>query len=596
MSFRRRLLTLLAALATVFPALGAFAGPLPATTGPPANAFRLPKLAVIISVDGLSWDRLAGYRPYFTDGLRRLLDEGHVEQEARYRHLNTVTAPGHASLGTGAPPRVTGIVGNLWYGPKADGTLGEVSCTGQTVADAKTGEQTVIQGPGNLRIPTLGDRLVDKYSGSRVVAISGKDRGSIFLAGRNPHHAVYWFDTETGRFKSSAAYDTKSPAGSVVSGIVARYNKSRAGGWLPGRFGLTWKKLTTPVPAGVDERTERPGPSAEMAQYQLPVLGLGWDHDLTKSYAGYFGGIFSSPFIDEMVADLAVEVLADKTLALGRRDDPDLLCLSFSGQDGVSHNYGPESEENLDLLRRLDVQIGRVLQELERVSPGGVVVAFSADHGFSPIPEASKRRVPGFKGGRVPVGTYANVPFLARLNRATDDALCLPDGAKPIFGVEGFNLRYDLPKLPMLRSVEGECGAAGRAVTREDVDRVLPGVVRRLWFEEFSGVLLSSQKDAWDPKNPAVEFARNAYDAERSGDAMLIPRPGVVMGWDPARGTSHGSHSEPDIHVPLIFWGAGIPRKVSAVPSAPYDLAPTLGALLGVAVPDAVGRALLTPK
>src|SRR5450759_163644 len=107
MSFRRRLLTLLGALATVFPALVAFAGPLPATTGPPANAFRLPKLAVIISVDGLSWDRLAGYRPYFTDGLRRLLDEGHVEQEARYRHLNTVTAPGHASLGTGAPPRVT---------------------------------------------------------------------------------------------------------------------------------------------------------------------------------------------------------------------------------------------------------------------------------------------------------------------------------------------------------------------------------------------------------------------------------------------------------------------------------------------------------
>ncbi len=596
MKLHRRSLPWLLSIAAITFAAAASSAPPVAPSAASSSSGRVPKLAVIISVDGLNWDRLAGYRPYFTDGLRRLLDEGYVEQEARYRHLNTETAPGHASLGTGAPPRVTGIVGNLWYGLKADGTLGEVPCTGQTVTDAKTAEERVVQGPGNLRIPTLGDRLVDRDPGSHVVAVSGKDRGAIFLAGRNSHHAVYWFDTETGRFKSSAAYDAKLAAGSVVSGIVSRYNKSRAGGWLPGRFGLTWKKLTTPIPAGVDEKSARPVPSAELVQYQQPVLGLGWDHDLTKYYSGYFGGIFSSPFIDEMVSDLAIEVLADKTLALGRREDPDLLCLSFSGQDGVSHNYGPESEENLDLLRRLDIQIGRVLLELERVSPGGVVVAFSADHGFSPIPEAAKRLDPNFKGGRVPFGTYANVPFLARLNRATGDALCLPDEARPIYGVEGFNLRYDLPKLPMIRSVEGECGAAGRAVTREDVDRVLPAVVRRLWAEEFSAVLLSSQKDAWDPKNPAVEFARNAYDEERTGEAMLIPRPGVVMGWDPARGTTHGSHLEPDIHVPLIFWGAGIPRKVSAVPSAPYDLAPTLGALLGVALPDAVGRALLPPR
>ncbi len=593
MNLRRRSLEWLLSLPVAAFAFAAPSAPPPASPAASSGGERLPKLAVIISVDGMGWERLSGYRPYFTEGLRRLLDEGHVEQESRYRHLNTETAPGHAALGTGAPPRVTGIVGNFWYGTKADGSLGEIPGTNQTVIDPATGEKSVLPGPGNLRIPTLGDRLVEKYPGSRVVAISGKDRGAIFLAGRNSHHSVYWWDTETGRFRSSAAYDTNSRPGSVVAGIVTKFNKSRAGGRLPGRFGLTWKKLVTPVPPGVDEKTARPVPAAEMAPYQLPIMGLGWDHDLTKHHSGYFGGIFSSPFIDELVADLAVEVLADKTLALGLRADPDLLCLSFSGQDGVSHNYGSESEENLDLLRRLDLQIGRVLQELERALPGKVVVALSADHGISPIPEAAKQRDPRFKGGRVPWGTYANVPFLARLNRAVDDALCLPEGSRPIFGVEGFNLRYDLPKLPMILSVEGACGAAGRPVTREDVDRVLPGVVGRLWHEEFSGVLLASRKDAWDAKDPAVEFARNAYDAERTGEAQLVPRPGVMMGWDPARGSSHGSHQEPDIHVPLIFWGAGIPRKVSAVPSTPYGLAPTLGSLLDVKVPDSIGRALL---
>ena len=67
------------------------------------------KLAVVISIDGLSWEWLSHNRPWYESGLRRLLDEGHVEANARYRHINTETAPGHASLATGAPPRVTGV-------------------------------------------------------------------------------------------------------------------------------------------------------------------------------------------------------------------------------------------------------------------------------------------------------------------------------------------------------------------------------------------------------------------------------------------------------------------------------------------------------
>src|SRR5258705_7901184 len=90
-------------------AIGVLAGALadagqrvtPAPSGP-----RKPRLAVIIVVDGLSWDRLDSWRPWFTSGLKRLLDEGAVATACRYGHLNTETAPGHASLATGAPPRV----------------------------------------------------------------------------------------------------------------------------------------------------------------------------------------------------------------------------------------------------------------------------------------------------------------------------------------------------------------------------------------------------------------------------------------------------------------------------------------------------------
>ena len=150
-------------------------------SAPPA---RSPRLAVLVSVDGVQMKRLLDYRPYFVAGLKQLLDEGHVERNAHYAHLNTETGPGHASLGTGAPPRVTGIVANRWFEPRADGSLRPVYCTDQPYVDPETGVDAFLPGPGNLRVPTLGDRLLEKYPASRVVSLSGKDRGAIFLAGK----------------------------------------------------------------------------------------------------------------------------------------------------------------------------------------------------------------------------------------------------------------------------------------------------------------------------------------------------------------------------------------------------------------------------
>ncbi len=164
---------------------------------------------------------------------------------------------------------------------------------------------------------------------------------------------------------------------------------------------------------------------------------------------GYFHGIYYSPFIDELTMDLALEVLASKDLELGHEEQPDVFCLSLSGQDTVSHAYGPESEENLDTLRRLDVQLGRLFEALDRGFPEGkVVLALSADHGFQTIPELEARRDKTFTGGRVLSGNGAVTNFEERLNRYLCEELCLPLDAKPIFGNEGFDLKYNLPVPP----------------------------------------------------------------------------------------------------------------------------------------------------
>lgn len=650
----RGLLFCVLGAASLFGARAAAA--LPPSARPVASPPRAPKLALIVAVDGLSWERLESFRPHLHGGLARLLDEGQVESGCFYQHLNTETGPGHASLGAGAPPRVTGIVANRWFEAKPDGSgLRSVACVqqwnpaplpgkpplfyrevekdgrlyvfalagelerweqsgelgkattrlgagphGETLifdsddairlynlrrgaAEEPLAPSQTITGPGNLRVPTLGDRLVAERPGARVVSLSAKDRASVFLAGRDPRHVAYWYDRDTGRFVTSSAYDVFRSTGAAGKAVVDTFNREQAGARLVSRFGLLWQKL--PPPNG----QALPAPPRDAFDFQLPAQGIGFDHDLARDPQGYSYGFYVSPFIDELLTDLALAFLESDALALGRRAEPDLLLLSFSAQDVVSHSYGNDSEENVDTLRRLDAQLARLLEALERrVGKDGVALALSADHGFAPIPELWARDHPGESAGRLVNSERAVPSFVRRLNRLLEAELCLPAGTRPVYGVEGWSVAYNRPAFPA-RSVEGPCGPPERLVTTDALDAALPRVIARFFDDEIEGVLPIARRDTW-PAGRAADFARNDLDLERSGDAFLVPREHVLMHWDPARGAGHGSHHDYDAHVPLIFWGGAFTPRMGASPSTPYDAAPTLAELLGVVLPDAVGR------
>jgi arylsulfatase A-like enzyme len=339
-----------------------------------------------------------------------------------------------------------------------------------------------------------------------------------------------------------------------------------------------------------------------LARAQVPTLGLGFDHDLAGygrvsagGAKGYFGGIYRSPLVDELTNDLALAFLGDARFALGQGDAPDLLAISYSAHDPVAHDYGDESEESLDALRRLDVQIGRLLEALDAKFPaGGVLVALSADHGFPVLPEVARTFDRLSTAGRIDVSCETPGNFLVRLNRLLDEALCLAPGTTVVGGQEGWDLFYDHKAFP-LKTVAGACGRPGSTVTAADVDRVLPGVIRSHWEEEIEETLPVSTMASW-PLSTATAFAKNDFDRERSGDAFLIPRWGVMNTYSPGRGAMHGSPYEYDIHVPFVLWGAGIRHEESCIPVTPYQLAPTVGRWLGVALPDAVGMPLDLPK
>jgi len=76
-----------------------------------------PRLLVLVAIDQFPYEYLARFDPLLTGGLRRLLDQGVLFENARYGHAITVTAAGHTTLASGLHPSSSGIVDmSQWLG------------------------------------------------------------------------------------------------------------------------------------------------------------------------------------------------------------------------------------------------------------------------------------------------------------------------------------------------------------------------------------------------------------------------------------------------------------------------------------------------
>jgi bisphosphoglycerate-independent phosphoglycerate mutase (AlkP superfamily) len=75
---------------------------------------------------------------------------------------------------------------------------------------------------------------------------------------------------------------------------------------------------------------------------------------------------------------------------------------------------------------------------------------------------------------------------------------------------------------------------------------------------------------------------------------MMIMKSGYLYGKLDDRGTSHGNPYTYDTHIPILFYGAGIPAGSSVRKVSITDIAPTVSMLLEIPLPSgATGKPLL---
>ncbi len=213
-----------------------------------------PKLVVIIVIDQFRGDYLERYRDQFGEGgFRLLLDHGAYFTDCNYDYANTHTAPGHATLLTGAYSNGHGIHANSWWDPRTKRMVTSVQDDGTRLiglAGSLPGAS-----PHNLLADTLGDELKLATQGkARVFGIALKDRAAVLPAGF-AGDAAYWIDQKTGLWITSTYYRSELPK------WVSDFNDSkRAEKYL----NKEWKDRNGRV-----LRTTAPGPGQETSFYDL---------------------------------------------------------------------------------------------------------------------------------------------------------------------------------------------------------------------------------------------------------------------------------------------------------------------------------------
>lgn len=541
--------------------------------GSPAYAADKPKLILQITVDQLRGDLPMRYYDRLGEGgLKYLLDEGVVYNNAHHAHANTETIVGHATLATGAHPSAHGMIGNIWFDRKTGKTIYNIEDPNHHLLTegADVDDDTEIdptqkaassdgRSPAAILVTTFSDELSSLTAGkAKVFGVSVKDRGAVSMAGHSGK--AFWFSKSTMEFVTSSYYYKEYPQ------WVSDWNAKK----LPERYlGTAWE-LMHPV----DEYLFGNRDDQEW-EFELGGYGRTFPHNFGGPDNRYYSTLLTvSPVGDELTAEFAKSLIDAEQL--GADDITDFLGVSFSATDYIGHFFGPSSLEAEDNILRLDRTLADLFAYIDqKIGLHNTLIVLSADHGS---PEA-----PGYLNS---LGIPANY-----VTPDSWDKQPAIDRIKAKFGISGKLLAgYDHPYLYLSNEI----------IANPDIDlqALEAAIVEELI--RFPGVSTAISSTALEsgaiPDNMLTRAVANNYHSKRSGNIYLVFNPGWFI--NELDGISvtvvHGSPWKYDTYVPIIFAGYKVkPQLVSREVHA-VDIALTLATIAGTNSPSgASGKVLV---
>lgn len=504
-----------------------------------------PKLVVGIIVDQMRQDYLYRFADRYSDGgFKRMMKDGFMMKNGHYNYIPTYTGPGHASVYTGTTPASHGIIGNDWYVKSKDQMVYCAEDT--TVTNIGGSSENGFISPRNLLTTTVTDELrIATQKRSKVVGVAIKDRGASLPAGHMGD--AYWFDSKTGEFMTSSYYYDRLPE------WVANFNAKKS---VDRYLSQTWNTLypleTYKESIADDNKFEGifSGKDSPTFPYDLKEL---------RKTNGQFGLISSTPFGNTLTLDFALAALEGEKLGMG--EDTDFLALSFSSPDYIGHRFGPQSKEIEDTYLRLDQEIERLLNYLDKTyGKDEYIVFLSADHA---VAEVATHMI----SENVPAGNLrTSVVGIELLNYITSK-YGEGDWIKNSSNGQLF-LNHELIQKKNLNQESFENEIAQFLLKFDGIKEVYTGTAMRT--REFT-------------KGNAMRL-QMGYNHKASGDILIVLEPAWLTGGD--TGTSHGTGYTYDTNIPMLFYGWKVPAGESSRPTSITDITPTLCMMLNIKLPN----------
>jgi predicted AlkP superfamily pyrophosphatase or phosphodiesterase len=505
------------------------------TTSAFASAYNgRPKLVVVIVIDQFRGDYLDRYRDQFGDnGFRLFLDRGAYFTDCNYNYANTRTAPGHATLFTGAYSNGHGIVANEWWDSKKKRMVTSVEDEATKILGIP-GEKDG-SSPHNLMADTLGDELKLATQGkSRVYGVSLKDRAAVLPAGFGGD-AAYWIDAKSGAWITSTYYRSELPK------WVQDFDSSNRAAKYWDR---DWRDAQGAVLRSTAHRKAKDG-----------------------SDAGFYEVIGHTAFANEYEFEFAKELMVYEKV--GRGPATDLLVVSLSANDILGHEVGPDSPEMQTMALDLDRELADFFNFLgHQIGLANVWIALSADHGVSALPDAAKKL-------RIPAANLDSHELEAQINSAIT--------TKFSPGHPTTYVKLDYP----MAWLDPDAFAAAH-VKEHDAETAVGEAMKQAGLRDFYTKSQLAQGEV--PDTALGHKFLNSYSPAGSWYVMGVPAPYTVGS---LKGTDHASPYTYDTHVPLAFYGLPFQPGAFRTHAEPVDLAVTFASLLGINAPThAVGRVL----
>ena len=506
-----------------------------------------PKLVVAISVDQFSSDLFSQYRSTFTDGMKRLT-EGAVFPAGYQAHAATETCPGHSTIMTGAHPGRAGIVANNWIDLDVKRDDKTIYCAeDERIEGTSFGDITAptqgdyVASAIHLLVPTLGERLKKQSPKSRNIAVAGKDRAALMMGG-NTVDEIYWFkgkgfETLVGRGISPAVQ-------SLNEKIAAKIDLARAPMDIPAHC----EARNVKIPHGEDK--------------SVGDYAFARPEDGSKLFR-------LSPDYDEAIVSAATTILKDKKL--GQGEATDILSIGLSATDYVGHAFGTEGLEMCIQMAELDRNLGNLFNVLDSTGVDYVAM-LTADHGGLDLPERATLQ------GAVDAQRVDPKLNAKEVSKEAINALGLKTENPVLFADSAFGDYYVSHDLDAATGAKVKLMAMAFIARHPQVEAVLDGDdLAKMPFP-------TGPVDEWS----LAERTRASYHPDRSGDFIVLLKKGVTPIANTSRGyvATHGSPWDYDRRVPIMFWRKGMTNFEQPMPVKTVDIAPTLGALIGVEMPS----------